>query len=112
MEDTARSTWWTPASERMCDALRVQRSATVSCALDPERVRTAVAHRARDLRGIESLLDELLAQLALRREPQEQPDERAERHERALDHHHHAGEVLVPHGADSPLRLRVHVPRI
>ena len=69
-----------------------------------ELVGAAVAHRAPHLPRVEALLEQLLAHLALVREPEEQPHEDDRGDERALGHHHDAAEVQVVHRRDPPLR--------
>src|SRR5581483_12267617 len=60
-----------------------------------EFLRASVANGARDRARVEPLLDQLLPELPLARQPEEQPDERRQRDERALDHHHAPCDPLV-----------------
>src|SRR6478736_3867598 len=61
-------------------------------------LRPAVAHRTPDRPRVEAALDQLLPQLSLARELEEEPGERDEGHDRALDHHHRARHALVLEG--------------
>src|SRR3954469_25208679 len=60
-----------------------------------ELLRTAVADGTLDRPRVEPPLEQALPLFALRREPQEEPCERQDRDDRALDHHHAAGQPLV-----------------
>src|SRR5262249_31873164 len=72
-------------------------------------LRPAVPNSALHGARIEAALEQFLTQLALGREPQEQPRERGKRDERALDHHHGPGEGLVVQGGDAPAWVRMYV---
>src|SRR3954462_1883579 len=93
--------WWTPPER------------TGGLSARPHKfLRPAVAdgplHRAR----VEATLQQLLAQLALARHPQEEPGERHERDDRALDHHHTAREALVGERRHPPQPAVMGVDRI
>src|SRR6266487_1907670 len=78
----------------------------------PAGAGSSIANGAPNRPGIQPALEQLLSQLALGREPQEQPRERGDRHQRALDHHHRPGERLVVEGRDSPARVGLDVIRV
>src|SRR5262249_48935274 len=103
IDETTRSTWWTPV-ERTVDLPVSARAA--------QFLRPAVANGTPDGARIEASFDQLLPQLALARQPQEEPGERDERDDRALDHHHAAGNALVLEGGDSPQPALVDVHRV
>src|SRR6266511_2086285 len=61
---------------------------------------------------VEPALEQLLAKLALRREPQEEPGERAHGDERALDHHHPSRDPLVGRRREPPRPVRLLVEAV
>src|SRR5262245_26035487 len=81
------SRWWIPVER----TLRVPSGSAWVLEFLSAPVPHSPARRAR----IHALLDQLLAQLALLAPAQEQPGDRAEGDDRAVDHHHRAGERLV-----------------
>src|SRR5688572_3392580 len=77
-----------------------------------ELLPAAVPHGAPDRTRIEPSLEQLLPQFAFAREAQEEPRERHDRDERPFDHHHRAGETLVPERRDAPELLAARVDAV
>src|ERR671936_441716 len=84
-------------------AARRSRKATRGSSSLRELASAPVAHGAPDRARVEAPLEQLLTELALSGKPEEQPCQRSEGDERALDHHHRAGKALVVQRRDSPL---------
>src|ERR1044071_633901 len=85
IEETTRSTWWTP----------VERTGGPPSTCLFHLLSSPVAHGTAYRTRIEAALEQTLPQLPLRGEPQEQPREGDDRDERALDHHDAPREPLV-----------------
>src|SRR5207244_1159626 len=92
------------------DARPGSRGASAAAGAQP--LPASVADGSRSGRGIGAGLDQLLPQLALAGEPEEEPGERADRDERALEHHHAACDSLVGERRDPPTLRRMLVERI
>src|SRR5215218_11361517 len=77
------------------DAGRTHVACRTSSACALQLLPAAVANRSPDGARIEALLEQLLAELSLRRQLQKEPGEGADRHQRALDHHDRPRPALI-----------------